>query len=140
MRGPLLPQAVPRFASRRQQFDQAALEAYAPLQQRFSQQLQALDLAVDTIPRMRVHADAVNFADDIVADGPVPLGRVISAGVDPQGRPTRARIVLFRMPIEQRSSDAAERQHLLEAILIQLVAFYLNIEPEMIQPNFERFS
>ena len=76
-------------------FDQAVLEAYAPLQNAYYDQLAGVDLAVDTIPRMRLRADMTVLPEEIFADGPVPLGRVLQAGVDRAGRPTRARIVIF---------------------------------------------
>ncbi|WIM68258.1 metallopeptidase family protein [Corynebacterium breve] len=136
-RGPLLPVGVPRYRSRSMSFDQAVLEAYAPLQNAYFDQLVGVDLAVDTVPRMRLRTDIAILPDDIVADGPVPLGRVLQAGVDPQGRPTRARIVIFRMPIEQRTSNAQERSELLTWILTALVANYLNIDPADIDPRFQ---
>lgn len=136
MRGPLLPAQTPRYRTRRQSFDMAVLEAYAPIQHAFAQQLVGLDLAVDTIPRMRLRADATVMPDEIVADGPVPLGRVVPAGVDSQGRPTRARLVIFRMPIEGRCSDPGERAELLSTVLTALVANYLNLDPEDIDPRF----
>lgn len=128
-RGPLLPTEVPRHRSRRQDFDAAVLSAYAPLQQRFSKQLANLDIAVDTVPRMRLSVHGY-LPDEIYADGTIPLGRVIPAGIDAQGRPTRARIVLFRMPIEQRSTNTEEREEILTKVLTDLVANYLNIRPE----------
>ncbi len=117
-------------------FDQAVLEAYAPLQNAYFDQLVGVDLAVDTVPRMRLRADAL-LPDDIVADGPVPLGRILQAGVDPQGRPTRARIVIFRMPVEQRTSNMQERSELLAWILTALVANHLNLDPTDIDPGFQ---
>ncbi|WP_018296131.1 metallopeptidase family protein [Corynebacterium lubricantis] len=135
-RGPLLPVAVPRYRTRSMRFDQAVLEAYAPLQNAYFDQLVGVDLAVDTVPRMRLRADAL-LPDDIVADGPVPLGRILQAGVDPQGRPTRARIVIFRMPVEQRTSNMQERSELLAWILTALVANHLNLDPTDIDPGFQ---
>ncbi|MDO4630720.1 MAG: metallopeptidase family protein [Corynebacterium sp.] len=139
LRGPVLPFDTPRYRSRPALFDAAVLEAYAPIQQQFVMELDALDIAVDTIPRMRLNVDSDAFPPEVVADGPVPLGRVIHAGIDPRGRPTRARIVIFRMPIEQRIQGAKEQQELLTIVLTQLVAQYLNIQPEDIDPNFRPF-
>lgn len=137
LRGPLLPPEAPRQRSRRQRFDVAVLEAYAPLQHAYFEELENLDLAVDTIPRMRLRADMTVLPDEIIADGPVPLGRVIPAGVDPSGNPTRARIVVFRMPVEQRTSNVTERQELLGTILTALVANYLNLDPRDVDPRFQ---
>lgn len=135
-RGPLLPQQTPRFRTRTQAFDAAVLDAYAPIQNAFSQQLTGLDLAVDTVPRMRLRSDMTILPDEIIADGPVPLGRIVPAGVDSKGRPTRARLVIFRMPIEQRCANDDERSDLLSTVLTALVANYLNVDPEDIDPRF----
>ncbi|CAB0590914.1 metallopeptidase family protein [Corynebacterium diphtheriae] len=137
VRGPLFSSALPRYRSRRQRFDATVLEAYAPLQQRYATQLTHLDIAVDTVPRMRLGFDPALVPDEVVADGPVPLGRVIPAGVDSSGRPTRARLVLFRMAIEQRVVSAQERRELVTTVLTALVANYLNISPTDIDPNFQ---
>lgn len=134
--GPLVPQSVPAFRSRRALFDAAVLAAYAPLASRFSAQLVGLDVAVDTVPRMRLDPDMTVLPPEIVADGPVPLGRVIPAGVSSQGTPTRARIVVFRMPIEQRSTPGEERHRLLTAVFTALVAYYLNLDPRDLDPDY----
>lgn len=136
IRGPILPQQTPRFRSRSELFDAAVLEAYAPIQNAFAAELSGLDIAVDTVPRMRLRADMTVLPDDIVADGPVPLGRVVPAGVDAAGRPTRARLVIFRMPIEGRTQGHQERAELLGTVITALVASYLNVEPEAIDPRF----
>lgn len=134
-RGPLLPVAVPRYRTRSMAFDQLVLEAYAPLHNSYFEQLAGVDLAVDTIPRMRLRPDSV-MPDDIVADGAVPLGRLLAAGVNRAGNPTRARIVVFRMPIERRAKTPTERSELLTWILTALVAQHLNMDPRDLDPEF----
>lgn len=136
IRGPLLPETTPRFKSRSATFDATVLEAYAPFQQRFAQQLRTLDIAVDTVPRMRLRPDMAIDSDEIATDGPVPLGRLIPAGVDQHGRPTRARIVVFRMPILHRCINRTEERELLEKVFTYLVASYLNMLPTDIDPHF----
>ncbi len=136
LRGPLLPQQTPRYRSQRERFDMAVLEAYAPIQNAFADQLTGLDLAVDTVPRMRLRPDMTVMPDEIIADGPVPLGRIVPAGIDSSGRPTRARLVIFRMPITQRAATARERYDLLRTVIAALVANYLNLEPEDVDPRF----
>lgn len=137
LRGPLLPQATPRYKSRSALFDAAVLDAYAEIAGDYAEELATLDIAVDTVPRMRLHADMTVLPDEIVADGPVPLGRVIPAGVDKRGKPTRARIVIFRKPIEQRCVTVPERTELLRTVLTALVANHLNIDPLDIDPDFQ---
>lgn len=135
-RGPLLPVGVPRYRTRTAAFDQLVMDAYAPLHNAYFDQLAGVDLAVDTIPRMRLHADMTVLPDEIIADGPVPLGRVLQAGVDMHGNPTRARFVVFRMPIEHRAVSTRERSELLTWVLTALVANYLNLDPRTVNPDF----
>ncbi len=135
-RGPLLPHNTPRYRSSAERFDMAVLEAYAPIHYAFAEQLTGLDLAVDTVPRMRLSVDMTVMPDEIIADGPVPLGRIVPAGVDSAGQPTRARLVIFRMPIEQRASTPSERSELLGTVITALVANYLNLDPEEVDPRY----
>ena len=73
----------------------------------------------------------------MVADGPVALARLIPAGVDVRGDATRARIVLFRKPIERRAKDSVDLTDLLHEILVAQVATYLGVEPNVIDPNLD---
>ncbi|WJZ01905.1 metallopeptidase family protein [Corynebacterium freiburgense] len=135
VRGPLFPRSIPRYRTRSERFDALVLDAYAPLQQRYTQALANLDIAIDLVPRMRLHG--VQFlSDEVFADGPVPLGRVIPAGINTRGVPTRPRIVLFRTPIEQRSRTLEERRNLIHTALTALVANHLNISPQDIDPSY----
>ena len=72
----------------------------------------------------------------VASVGGVGLGRVLQAGVDKQGNPTRARFVVFRMPIEHRSAHTQERSELITWVLTALVANYLNLDPRAIDPDF----
>ena len=109
MRGPLLPPTVPGWRSRAERFDMAVLEAYEPIEQRWADRVSALDVAVDEIPRITAKdPESVQWPPEVVADGPIALARLIPAGVDVRGNATRARIVLFRKPIERRAKDTDE--------------------------------
>lgn len=135
MRGPLLPPNVPGWRTRAERFDMAVLEAYEPIEQRWRQRVSALDVAVDEIPRITARdPDNVQWPPEVIADGPIPLARLIPAGVDVRGNPTRARIMLFRKPIEQRINDSLELSELLHEILVAQVAIYLDVEPSVIDP------
>ena len=50
---------------------------------------------------------------------------------------TRARIVLFRKPIERRAKDTVELGDLLHEILVAQVAIYLDVEPSVIDPTID---
>jgi hypothetical protein len=116
----------------------AVLEAYEPIERRFADRLTTLDVAVDEIPRIAPRDPKnVQFPPEVVADGPVALARLIPAGVDVRGQNTRARIVLFRKPIERRAKDTAELNELLHDILVAQVATYLGVEPAVIDPTID---
>jgi predicted Zn-dependent protease with MMP-like domain len=138
MRGPLLPPTVPGWRSRAERFDMAVLEAYEPIERRWHKRLAELDVAVDEIPRISPKdPDNVQWPPEVVADGPIALARLIPAGVDVRGEPTRARIVLFRKPIERRAKDSVDLIDLLHEILVAQVASYLGVEPSVIDPGMD---
>ena len=116
----------------------AVLEAYEPIEQRWQQRVSALDVAVDEIPRITARdPDSVQWPPEVVADGPIPLARLIPAGVDVRGNPTRARILLFRKPIEQRVGDDLELDELLHEILVAQVATFLDVDRSVIDPTID---
>ncbi|WP_167464891.1 metallopeptidase family protein [Nocardia brasiliensis] len=138
VRGPMLPPTVPAWRTRGQKFDRLVLEAFAPLDTRWHDRLTKLDIAVDDVPKIRpLHPDSVTWPDEVVADGPVPLSRLIPAGVDRHGAATRARVVLFRKPLELRANDPDDLVDLLREVLVQQIATYLGVDPDVIDPEPE---
>jgi predicted Zn-dependent protease with MMP-like domain len=138
MRGPLLPPTVPGWRSRAERFDMAVLEAYEPIERRWHERLAELDVAVDEIPRIAPRdPETVQWPPEVVADGPIALARLIPAGVDVRGNATRARIVLFRKPIERRAKDSVDLTDLLHEILVAQVATHLGVEPDVIDPTMD---
>ena len=75
---------------------------------------------------------------EVVADGPIALARLIPAGIDVRGEATRARIVLFRKPIERRAKDSVDLTDLLHEILVAQVATHLGVDPSVIDPSIEQ--
>ena len=138
MRGSLLPPTVPGWRTRAERFDMAVLEAYEPIERRLHDRLSELDVAVDEIPRIAAKdPESVQWPPEVVADGPIALARLIPAGVDVRGNATRARMVLFRKPIERRAKDTLELGDLLHEILVAQVAIYLNVDPAVIDPTID---
>ena len=139
LRSPLLPPTVPAFRTRAAQFDRAAIAAFAEIDALWHTELTGLDLAVDDVPRMLPRDTmTVSWPDEVTADGPIPLARLIEAGVDAAGRPTRARLILFRRPIELRAHDGddlfgAQLADILRELLIQQVATYLGVDEETVE-------
>jgi predicted Zn-dependent protease with MMP-like domain len=138
MRGSLLPQTVPGWRSRAERFDMAVLEAYEPIERRWHHRVSGLDVAVDEIPRISPKdPDSVQWPPEVIADGPIALARLIPAGVDVRGNATRARIVLFRKPIERRAKNTDELAELLHEVLVAQVATHLGVEPSVIDPSLD---
>ena len=116
----------------------AVLEAYEPIERRWSARISTLDVAVDEIPRMSPKdPESVQWPAEVIADGPIALARLIPAGVDVRGNATRARLVLFRKPIERRAKGSDELADLLHEILVAQVATYLGVEPLVIDPTID---
>jgi predicted Zn-dependent protease with MMP-like domain len=134
----MLPPSAPARRTRGQQFDRLVLEAFAPLDARWHDRLTKLDIAVVDVPKIRpLHPDSVTWPDEVVADGPVPLSRLVPAGVDRHNVATRARVVLFRKPLELRAHDPEDLLDLLREVLVQQIATYLGVDPEIIDPTGE---
>jgi predicted Zn-dependent protease with MMP-like domain len=127
----LYPATLPAAASRAERFDALVLDALEPIEARWRHELTKLDVAVDDVPEVRENGRAP--ADGVLHDGAVPLSRLVPAGVDRTGMPTRARIVLYRRPLEARAKDPSELAELVHDVLVEQVAGYLGVEPDVIE-------
>ncbi|MET9199861.1 metallopeptidase family protein [Gordonia sp. NPDC003585] len=133
LRAPLLPQSVPAWNSRSDEFDAVALEAFAEIDARWHDQISGLDVAVDDIPRLLPRdPETVQWPDEVTADGAVPLARLIPAGIDVHGAPTRAQIILFRRPLESRAKRGADLLELVHEVLVQQVATHLGVDEDTV--------
>lgn len=133
LRGQLYPSTLPAARSRSERFDALVLEALEPIEQRWHHELVQLDVAVDDVPEITgTDPNLVSWGSDVVEDGNVPLARLVPAGVDRRGLPTRARIVLYRRPLEARARDGADLADLVHDVLVEQVAGYLGLDPTVI--------
>src|SRR5918911_1643793 len=106
VRGLLYPPTLPAARSRSERFDAIVLEALEPIDERWHAELDKLDVAVDEVPEVTdCDPTTVTWGSDVVEDGNVPLARLVPAGIDRTGLPTRARIVLYRRPLETRAQN-----------------------------------
>ena len=129
----LYPPTLPAAKTRAERFDAMVLEALEPIEHRWGAELTDLDLAVDDVPEVdETSPDDVVWAQGVLADVGVPLARLVPAGVDPEGLPSRARIVLYRRPLEARARGGEDLADLLHEVLVEQVAEYLGIEPDAI--------
>lgn len=124
---------MPVSRSRSQRFDALVLEALEPIEQRWHAELTQLDVAVDDVPEVTETTPV--WDDDVVVDSNVPLARLVPSGVDRRGLPTRARIVLYRRPLEARARDGSDMADLLHDVLVEQVAAYLGLDPGVIEGN-----
>ena len=128
----MYPASLPAASSRAERFDQLVLDALEPIEGRWRDQLTKLDVAVDDVPEVR-STNPTAQADGVLHDGAIPLSRLVPAGVDRTGLPTRARIVLYRRPLEARAKDPGELADLVHDVLVEQIAGYLGVEPDVIE-------
>ncbi|HEY2695486.1 MAG TPA: metallopeptidase family protein [Pseudonocardiaceae bacterium] len=127
LRGMLYPADMPAARSRTERFDALVIEALEPIEARWRTELTDLDVAVDDVPDLRVDPE-----QEVLEDRDVPLARLVPAGVDRRGQPTRARIVVYRRPLEVRARDGADLADLVHEVLVEQVAAYLNLDPDVV--------
>ena len=133
VRGLLFPATLPAARSRSERFDAIVLDALEPIDERWHTELERLDVAVDEVPEITdCDPTTVTWGSDVVEDGKVPLARLVPAGVDRAGLPTRARIVLYRRPLETRAQDSGDLSELVHEVLVEQVASYLGVDPDII--------
>jgi predicted Zn-dependent protease with MMP-like domain len=133
LRGPLYPASLPAARSRAERFDGLVLEALEPIEARWRTELTQLDVAVDDVPDVHLSPDQVLTWDDgVVEDGNVPLARLVPAGADERGLPTRARIILYRRPLEARAKDGGDLADLVHDVLVEQIANYLGLDPDVV--------
>jgi predicted Zn-dependent protease with MMP-like domain len=129
----LYPATLPAARSRSERFDAIVLQALEPIDERWHAELDRLDVAVDDVPEVTdCDPTTVTWGSDVVEDGNVPLARLVPAGVDRTGLPTRARIVLYRRPLETRAQDKGDLADLVHEVLVEQISNYLGIDPDII--------
>ena len=126
---PARPAGAPEPAlarTRAEVFDELVLDAVEHLEDRWGKQLAEVEFAVEDVPPVAGPDDGRSPA--------VPLARVLPAG----GR-RPARIVVYRRPLEARSTDREELADLVHDIVVEQVAELLGLEPETIDPGLRRW-
>lgn len=132
LRGLLYPTDLPASRSRAERFDALVLEALEPIEARWHTELTDLDVAVDDVPDLRSAEPDAAWQEGVLEDRDVPLARLVPAGVDRRGQPTRARIVVYRRPLEVRARDGADLADLVHDVLVEQVAAYLGLDPDVV--------
>jgi hypothetical protein len=115
LRTPLLPPGVPGFRTRAELFDQVVMDAVVDLEARWPGKLDLIEFAVDDVPSLP--AGAVISSSDVVVDDGVPLARFFPPGIDKRGKQTKARIVVYRRPLELRAPASIDLIDLVTDVL-----------------------
>lgn len=113
-RGPLAWPPVPLMTTRRERFDELALDAVESVERILGHEL-GIELAVEEVPP----------SDPAPWEHGVPLGRLF-----PAERAMPARLVLYRRPIVQRAHEAEELAALVSEVVSEQVARMLGRDPD----------
>lgn len=125
-RGPLAPPHVPLGQSPTARFDEIVLDAVEHVEERWRDRLSTVDFAVEEVPPL----DDGGGWDDEISSAGVPLARLRSSG---PGR--RARIVIYRRPLELRAVDRDDLEDLVHDVVVEEVAHYLGLDPHDVDPD-----
>ena len=117
IRGPLVPADLPVFRSRAQAFDDLVLDAVERLERLWSRELANVDFLVEDVPPVPPMAETIPFS---------------RLETEPDGR---ARIVVYRRPVEVRTKDPDEMALLVHDTVVEEVANLLGVEPESVDPE-----
>ena len=126
MRGPgVLPRVPgqPELRTRRERFDDLALGIVMEIDERWQDRLGLVEYAVEDAP----------LVPDDWSTGTVPLSSLVRGT---GGKPTR--LVLFRRPIEHRCETREDLEAMVLMVVVEQVAELLGIEPERVDPRYER--
>ncbi len=110
----------PETRTARDRFDDLVLAVVAEIEERWGTRLGLIEYAVEDTPQVPDDWD----------DTQVPLSSLVrGAGARP------ARIVVFRRPIEHRTSSRSELEALVLTVVVEQVAELLGIDPEDVDPR-----
>jgi len=134
-----MPRPVPLGRTRAERFGDLVLDAVETLEERWSEQLESVEFAVEDVPpagdgEPGGGAGSADGTDGEWPDEPVPLARLHpAAGSGRDARPPR--VVLYRRPIEARALDEADKADLVLDVVVHEVARLLSLSPEIIDPE-----
>jgi predicted Zn-dependent protease with MMP-like domain len=114
---------VPAMATRAEQFDELVLDAASRMEQRAGKTFGDVEFAVEDVPP----SDPAPWESS-----DVPLGRLFAA----QGN-MPARIVVYRRPVETRTTDARELATLINDIVVEQVASLLGMDPRDLDTGYD---
>jgi predicted Zn-dependent protease with MMP-like domain len=108
-----------------QRFDGIVLDAVEHVESRWHDRLATVDFAVEEVPPIEGEA-----CEDEISSAGVPLARLLASGAD-----HRARIVIYRRPLELRAIDREDLEDLVHDIVVEEVAHFLGLDPAEVDPD-----
>lgn len=117
---------MPLVETPTQRFDGIVLDAVEHVEARWRDRLATVDFAVEEVPPLD---PAVTWEDEIESAG-VPLARLF-----PPAPGRRARIVIYRRPLELRAHDRLDLEDLVHDVVVEEVAHYLGVDPAEVDPE-----
>ncbi|MGO4296437.1 MULTISPECIES: metallopeptidase family protein [Glutamicibacter] len=110
-RGPLMPMHLPAYRSRPERFDDAVMASAQRLAQRWPGKIEKIEFLIDPVPSDKLLDQASALGER------VPLASSVPAGAR---RP--ARIIIYRLPIEQIAENTGELLDLVHQCVVHEVA------------------
>jgi predicted Zn-dependent protease with MMP-like domain len=111
------------MTTRAELFDELVLDAASRMEHHAGTALGALEFAVEDVPP----SDPAPWESS-----DVPLGRLFAA----QGK-IPARIVVYRRPVETRTTDARELAALINDVVVEQVASLLGVDPRDLDAGYD---
>ncbi len=108
------------FRSRAQAFDDLVLDAVERLERLWARELANVDFLVEDVPPVPLRGEPLEA---------IPFSRLEG------DRTGRARIVVYRRPVEIRTKDPDEMALLVHEVVVEEVANLLGVEPESVDPE-----
>jgi hypothetical protein len=124
MRGPAVrprDPGTPERQTRRERFDELVLDVVTELDGRWQQHLGLVEYAVEDAPQIPDDWDT----------GRVPLASLVRGSGS-----TPTRLVVFRRPIEHRTTARGELELLVVIVVVEQLAELLGIEPHLVDPRY----
>ncbi|MDR2620877.1 MAG: metallopeptidase family protein [Propionibacteriaceae bacterium] len=135
LRGPLAsanpftrrPAPLPGRLNREEFFTESVQDSIARIEAINPDAVTGLDIGVEAVP------EESRIWDSLLSHGAMPLAAAIDALPG-----QRARIVLYRRPIERRATDRSDLSDLVHHTLVEQLAVLTSRDPLELDPNFER--
>jgi predicted Zn-dependent protease with MMP-like domain len=131
IRGPIVPRRVPIATSPSDRFDRIATNAVEHVERRWREQLATVEFAVDLVPAAEIDPGNPSM------DGAIESAGVLLAQILPGKGRAPTHIVLYRKPIELRARGVEDLEDLVHDIVVQVIANYLGLEPDVVDPGFD---